>query len=151
MGLSPSKNHMELTFPGMIEERHRAERILEPERQSEDSPTGGFFTRDKSVSAQDFEVYFIVGLALLGLGIMPLASGLYGYNVTLPEIERAQDSINEKAEEQGLSEIPGVSIDENLAQFFTIMILVGGSMVIIGLALLSIALLRRRESVEEAP
>ena len=107
--------------------------------------------RAESVSTMDFEVYLIVGLAFMGLGIMPLASGLYGYYVTLPEIERSQDSINEKAEELGLSEIPGVTFDDQLAQFFTITILMGGSMVIIGMVLLSIALLRRRKSFEEIP
>ena len=100
---------------------------------------------------QNTRACFILGVIFLALGIMPLLTGLYGYYVTVPEVERADELVREAAEEQGLEEIPGVSVDDDLARLFTIMILVGGSMVIIGLALLSIALLRRRESVEEAP
>ena len=96
--------------------------------------------RDRAGWTQNAEVCLIVGVVFIGLGIMPLANGLYGYYVTLPEIERAHETVNEKAEELGLGDIPGVSVDDFLARFFAVMILVGCAMMVIGAVLLTIAL-----------
>lgn len=100
---------------------------------------------------QNTEACFIAGLLTLGLGMMPLASGLYGYYVSLPEIERAQEVVYEAAEEQGLEGIPGISVDDNLARLFTIMILAGVSLMVIGAALLLIALSGKKRGVEKRP
>ncbi len=98
---------------------------------------------------QNTEAFFISGLLILGLGLMPLASGIYGYYVTLPEIERAQDTVNEAAEELGLEGISGISPADSLSRLFTIMILAGVSLMVIGAALLSIALSRKKKCVEK--
>ena len=82
---------------------------------------------------------------------MPLSSGLYGYHVTVPEIERSQETVNENAEELGLDDIPGVSVDDFLVRFFVVMIVVGGSMVVIGAVLLAIALRGRRGCIQKGP
>lgn len=100
---------------------------------------------------QNTEACFIAGLLILGLGLVPLASGLYGYYVTVPEIERSQETINEAAEEFGLEDIPGISADGHLALLFTMMILAGVSLIVIEAALLSIALSRKKRCVEKRP
>ena len=107
--------------------------------------------RDKAGWSQYAQVYLIVGLVFIGLGIMPLANGLYGYYVTLPEIERSQETVNEKAEELGLGDIPGVSVDDFLVRFFTVMILIGCTMIVIGVVLLTISLRGKSESAEKRP
>jgi len=81
---------------------------------------------------------------------MPLVNGLYGYYVTVPAIEEPGDAVKEAAEELGLEGIPVVSTGR-LALTFAIMILVGSCMIVVGAALLSIALLRKRRCVEKRP
>lgn len=105
--------------------------------------------RTRADHTQDMDVCLIVGLLVLGLGIMPLANGLYGYYVVVPAIEEPGDAVREAAEELGIDDIPVVSTDR-LALSFTIMILAGSCMIIIGATLLSIALWRRR-CVEKRP
>jgi hypothetical protein len=112
---------------------------------------GGVNLRTGADWTQNTEACFIAGLLILGLGMMPLASGLYGYYVTLPEIERSQETVNEAAEELGLEGIPGISVDDNLARLFTIMILAGVSLMVIGAALLLIALSGKKRCVEKRP
>jgi len=99
---------------------------------------------------QDTDVCLIVGLLVLGLGIMPLVNGLYGYYVTVPAIEETDDAVKEAAEELGLEDIPIVSTGR-LALAFAIMILVGSCMIVVGAALLSIALSRNRRRIEKSP
>lgn len=89
-----------------------------------------------------------MGLLVLGLGIMPLVNGLYGYYVFVPAIEEPGDAVKEAAEEMGLDDIPVASTDR-IALSFTIMILAGSCMIIIGAALLSIALSRKRRCVDK--
>ena len=86
----------------------------------------------------------------MGLGIMPLVNGLYGYYVFVPAIEEPGDAVQEAAEEMGLDDIPVTSTDR-IALSFTIMILAGSCMIIIGAALLSIALSRKSGCVEKRP
>ena len=101
-------------------------------------------------SAQRNEACLILGVILLALGAMPLANGLYGYYVTLPEIERSHAMVNEAAKELGLEGID-VSSTDSIARLFLVMILVGGSAVIAGATLLLIALSRRGNVVERRP
>ena len=112
---------------------------------------GGVDLRIGADWTQNTEAFFISGLLILGLGLMPLASGIYGYYVALPEIERAQETVIEAAEEQGLEGIPGISPADNLSRLFTIMIFAGVSLMVIGAALLSIALSRKKRCVEKRP
>src|SRR4030042_5034692 len=85
---------------------------------------GGLDLRTMADCTQDTNVCFIVGLLVLGLGIMPLVNGLYGYYVFVPAIEEPGDAVNEAAEEMGLDDIPVVSTDR-IALSFKIMILAG--------------------------
>jgi len=94
---------------------------------------------------QNAEVCLILGVIFLGLGIMPLLSGLYGYYVTVPDVERSHEAIEEAAEELGLGEIPGSSYEDHLSTFFIAMIVVGCSMVVVGTVLVSFALSRKRQ------
>jgi hypothetical protein len=98
-------------------------------------------------SAHNTDTLLVLGAIFLALGIMPLAGGLYGYYVTLPEIERSQNTVNEAAEELGLGDID-VSSSDSLAQLFTIMILIGCSAAIAGATLLLVGLARRNGPVE---
>lgn len=99
---------------------------------------------------QDIDVYLIVGLLALIMGIMPLVSGLYGYYVFLPAIEDAGDAVEEAAEEMGIDDIPVISAGR-LALSFAIRILVGSCLIVLGAALLLIALSRKRRCVEKGP
>jgi len=112
--------------------------------------TGGLDLRTMADCTQDTDVCLIVGLLVLGLGIMPLVNGLYGYYVTVPAIEETDDAVKEAAEELGLEDIPIVSTGR-LALAFAIMILVGSCMIVVGAALLSIALSRNRRRIEKSP
>jgi len=94
----------------------------------------------------DARGYLVAGLLILGLSFMPLASGLYGYYVILPEIERSQEAVNQAAEEMGLNAIPGVSTDDHLSTLFITIIVIGVSMAVVGGILLSIALLKKRQN-----
>lgn len=60
---------------------------------------GVFDERAMTGRRQDEEAHLIVGLVFIGLGIMPLASGLYGYCATLLEVEGSQETVREMAGE----------------------------------------------------
>ena len=113
--------------------------------------TGGSDLRDTTDWTQNARMWFILGVMFLGLGIMPLLTGLYGYYVTVPEVERADESVKEAAEEQGLDGIPGISVDDNLARLFTFMILAGGFMTVIGAVLLTAASYGKSRCAEKRP
>ena len=90
-------------------------------------------------------------MIFLGLGIMPLLTGLYGYYVTVPEVQRADELVMEAAEEQGLDDIPGVSVDDDLARLYMITILLGGSLIVIGAVLLTVSLYGKSRCAEKRP
>ena len=106
--------------------------------------------RAEADCTRDTDVCFIVGLLVLGLGIMPLVNGIYGYYVFVPAVEEPGDAVKEAAQEIGLDDLPVLSTDR-IALSFTIMILAGSCMIIIGAVLLSIALSRKRRCVEKTP
>ena len=96
------------------------------------------------------DVLLLVGVLVMGLGIMPLVNGLYGYYVTVPAIEESGDAVKDAAAELGIGDIPALSAD-GPALLFATMILTGICMVVGGAALLSVAVLRRRRCVEKRP
>lgn len=87
---------------------------------------------------------FIVGLMVLAPGLLVLAGGLYGYFWIVPD-ERNQ--ISEAAEEIGVTEIPGVSLDST-ARFFALNIVIGSLMVAAGTVLTAIGMPRKRKMKE---
>lgn len=86
----------------------------------------------------------IVGLIVLILGLQYLAGSLYGYFWMVPE---ERDEVSEAAEEMGLAEIPGVSLDST-ARFFILNIVIGCVMVAMGVTMTAIAALRMRKKRE---
>lgn len=106
--------------------------------------------RTRADRTRDTDVLILVGVLVMGLGIMPLVNGLYGYYVFVPAIEESGDAVNDAAADLGIDDIPTLSADRP-ALLFAVMILTGICMIVSGAAMLSVALLRRRGRAGRRP
>jgi len=113
--------------------------------------TGGLDLRIRAGCTHNIDVCLIAGLLVLGLGIHILLFGIYGYFSTDSAFSEVGDTIEEHAEEMGVGDVPGFSVDDHIAQFFTIVILAGACMIVIGAVLLSVELLRKKRVGEKRP
>ena len=94
-------------------------------------------TDDKLHVNSYFSVYMVAGLVLLVVGAIVFLPSVLGYWDTLDD----RESMREKAEEMGLEEIPGVTLNETLAFFFALAIF-GSALLIPGVVLVTVAILK---------
>ena len=96
-------------------------------------------TSERPIRDADNLVFLIIGLVTFVVGFTVLLSSSLGYLSTMNDMK----SLKEKAEEMGLGDIPGVNL-EYTARFFLILILIGGVLLIGGIALVIFAVVENR-------
>ncbi len=95
--------------------------------------------RAETSKTPDTEGYLVIGALLIGLGLMLLATSLSAYT----HLRNAETTLEETLEHQGLQEIPGVNLDEEI-MFWLALSVVGCAMTIAGAALTLTVLRKKR-------
>ncbi len=100
--------------------------------------------KDRTEYERVTRAILVTGLVVLILGLPFLAGGLYGHIRIVPEVS---DQVREAAEEMGITEIPGISLDST-ARFFVLNIAIGCFMAAAGVVMIAIAALRMQKKRE---